>query len=308
MNAARSPERSRLPGWAVVLVALALLAVLALAVRASYPVGPSANSGTGRALLGAAVHDLLLAGLALLELAVLAGLVVFPWRRLREIGKHAEKAPRLPWPVVLRLAAIPVALLAIQALVLVWALAHGRRKVAGGGGGTATIHPVHSHGHAAVGNVSLGDATLVAVVIGVAVLLLLAGGVWLRNRRRTSLSGESPALVSDLTAGLDQGLEELAGGADPRQAVISAYARIEGSLARSGLARAVHETPLEYLQRALQKLHASAAAVSRLTALFETARFSVEAVDQAMRREAEEALGELRREIGEASAAGSGGS
>ena len=84
---------------------------------------------------------------------------------------------------------------------------------------------------------------------------------------------------------------------DPRQAVIKAYAGMERALAEDGLPRQPSETPLEYLRRALERLSASTAATTRLTSLFEQAKFSSHAIDEPMRREALAALGELRSEL-----------
>lgn len=306
MSSAAPRGGGRISGWLLPLAAMALLGVLAISVRATYRAGPSAATGGGAALLGSAVHVLLLVVVALLELAVLGALVFFPWRRLKDLGKSTENSPRLPWRVVLRLAAIPAAILLIQLLILIYALAHGRRRSASTQGVASSLTPhLAKGGHAAsVAPVSLGDATLVAVALGVLAVLLVAFFAIRSRRRRTALSGSEAELSLDLTAGLDQGLEELASGADPRQAVIHAYARMEHSLARSGLARQAQETPLEYLARTLGRIHASRAALARLTDLFETARFSVATVDQRMRQEAEAALAELRREIEQEAAAG----
>ena len=206
-------------------------------------------------VLGSIVHALLLLGVAVLELAVLLGVVFFPWRRLWEAGRHGEPVPRWSRRFLLRMVAIPVTLLLLQALVLLMALRNGLRKR------TAHVAPA-----AATPTVKLPSTH---TVVG-----------------------------SELSAGLDQSLAELAAGADPRQAVILAYERMEGALARAGLARNRFETPLEYLERALAQLQASRQALVRLTHLFEAARFSLHPVDQGMRAEAEGALAGLRRELG----------
>ncbi len=77
----------------------------------------------------------------------------------------------------------------------------------------------------------------------------------------------------------------------PGKAVIATYARMEETLAGAGLPRFVSETPLEYLGRVLRDLlHTSAEAVSRLTALFERAKFSPHEIDRGMKLEAIDAL------------------
>jgi hypothetical protein len=92
-------------------------------------------------------------------------------------------------------------------------------------------------------------------------------------------------------------LDDLHNERDPRRAVIAAYARMERTLAAHGLARRSSETPLEYLERALEELSASASSASRLTRLFEWARFSDHAVEPGMKEEAIEALEAVRAEL-----------
>jgi hypothetical protein len=79
--------------------------------------------------------------------------------------------------------------------------------------------------------------------------------------------------------------------------VIKAYAGMEHALAQDGLPRSPSETPVEYLRRALERLSASTAATTRLTALFEQAKFSTHVIDEPMRQEALAALGDLRTEL-----------
>ena len=85
--------------------------------------------------------------------------------------------------------------------------------------------------------------------------------------------------------------------ADARKAVIAAYARMEGVLARHGVPRLASETPLEYLSRVLSDLTARHEPVARLTDLFEVAKFSRRAVGPDMKRDAIDALQEIRDEL-----------
>ena len=73
---------------------------------------------------------------------------------------------------------------------------------------------------------------------------------------------------------MSDAIDDLEAEPDARRAVIAAYARMEGVLARHGLRRKPSETPLEYLRRILLGLTARADAVRRLTSLFEQAKFS----------------------------------
>jgi Domain of unknown function (DUF4129) len=72
---------------------------------------------------------------------------------------------------------------------------------------------------------------------------------------------------------------------------------MEKTLARSNLRRQPFEAPLEYLERVLIRLRASARSAQRLTHLFEEAKFSHHAVDEHMRTDAIDALSRLRSEL-----------
>jgi 4-amino-4-deoxy-L-arabinose transferase-like glycosyltransferase len=105
-------------------------------------------------------------------------------------------------------------------------------------------------------------------------------------------------LAAQLSAVLDVSLEDLYAERDPRRAVIATYARMEQTLAGAGLPRFVSETPLEYLGRVLRDLlNTSAEAVSRLTALFERAKFSPHEIDRGMKSDAIDALVSVRDEL-----------
>jgi hypothetical protein len=97
-------------------------------------------------------------------------------------------------------------------------------------------------------------------------------------------------------------IDDLEAEPDARRAVIAAYARMEGVLARHGLRRTPSETPLEYLRRILIGLAARPDAVKRLTSLFEQAKFSRREIDGEMKREAIGALREIRDDLREAPA------
>jgi hypothetical protein len=120
-----------------------------------------------------------------------------------------------------------------------------------------------------------------------------------RPSRRKPTEAE---LAARLSAVLDDSLDDLLAERDPRRAVVAAYARMERTLAGAGFPRAVAEAPLEYLGRVLRDLlHTSAEAVSKLTALFERAKFSHHEIDGGMKNEAIDALVAVRDELRAAS-------
>ena len=101
----------------------------------------------------------------------------------------------------------------------------------------------------------------------------------------------------EIALALDESLDDLRNEPDLRRAIIAAYARMERTLAGAGIPRRPSEAPLEYLARALSELDASAAAVTRLTDLFERAKFSQHEPDERMRADAVDALEAIRDEL-----------
>jgi hypothetical protein len=133
-----------------------------------------------------------------------------------------------------------------------------------------------------------------------AVLLAAGGGVGAlilaERRRRGRLPG--PELVrEDLSAALDETLEDLREESDPRRAVIAAYARMERVLAAHGIPRRRFEAPHEYLARVLADLTRKSRAAERLTRLFEVARFSPRDIPASMKDDAIAAVEDLQAEL-----------
>jgi MYXO-CTERM domain-containing protein len=137
------------------------------------------------------------------------------------------------------------------------------------------------------------------VVIAAAALGAAGVGAYLVRRRRPSLR-DAPALTEALAFALDDAIDDVRAETDPRRAVIKAYARMEQILGAYGLPRGPSEAPYEYLARTLQTLDASAAAVARLTDLFERAKFSLHEIGEEMRDDAIGALTAVRDELREA--------
>jgi hypothetical protein len=135
---------------------------------------------------------------------------------------------------------------------------------------------------------------LASVILGVAV----AAGLATRQRLRhgDELEAEA-ALAKALDEVLADTLDDLRAERDPRKAVIEAYARMERTFAAYRVPRNPAETPLEYVSRALDSLSVSAAAVRRLTRLYERAKFSARPVDTGMKEDAIETLAGVRAEL-----------
>lgn len=116
------------------------------------------------------------------------------------------------------------------------------------------------------------------------------------NRRRSKIVREV-TVTQELMAMLDETLDDLRNEADPRKAVIAAYARMERILAAHDLARRPSEAPLEYLARVLVDLRVTEEAVSKLTSLFERAKFSEHEIGVDAKEEAIDALVTLRDQL-----------
>ena len=85
---------------------------------------------------------------------------------------------------------------------------------------------------------------------------------------------------------VDAALEPLRDSADPRAAVIEAYARLEQLLAERELGRRTPEAPREYLGRVLRAEGMPERSLTTLTDLFEEARFSLHPIPQSAPRRA----------------------
>ena len=135
----------------------------------------------------------------------------------------------------------------------------------------------------------------IALVAGFVLAGIVAYVVSERRANRGRRSGE--ALAEQLAHVLDETLDDLRAEADPRRAIIAAYARLERVLAANGVARRAAETSDEYLPRVLDDLALDPRAVERLTVLFTRAKFSQHDVDTAMKEEAIGALEDVRDEL-----------
>jgi Domain of unknown function (DUF4129) len=136
------------------------------------------------------------------------------------------------------------------------------------------------------------------LVIGIGGLVLL-GGVWMyvRSRRRLAPLFEDDGLEADMVSAIETTIDDLRSERDARRAVIAAYALMEQTLARHGLARQRSEAPLEYLAQILRGLRVRESAVRTLTHLFEYAKFSGHEIDAAMKEEAIDALLAIRDDL-----------
>ena len=118
---------------------------------------------------------------------------------------------------------------------------------------------------------------------------------WRWRRRVRTAPGESPAteparVVHDeaqiARQAVDAALAPLREAAEPRAAVIEAYARMEHALAERELGRRTAEAPREYLGRIMREHGMPEESLTTLTALFEEARFSTHPIPESARQRA----------------------
>jgi hypothetical protein len=139
-------------------------------------------------------------------------------------------------------------------------------------------------------------------VLWASLVLLAAIAAYTYHRWRSDKLSFVPRLPEltvseDLAATIDDAIDDLEAEPDARRAVIAAYARMEAVLGRNGFQRIPSETAIEYLRRILHALTSRGDAVTRLTALFERAKFSRSEIDGSMKQEAIGALREIRDDL-----------
>jgi hypothetical protein len=152
----------------------------------------------------------------------------------------------------------------------------------------------------------LGDIAAGLEVLLIALVALIAVvQIWRRLRNRPR---RSPASAPVPTVALDE-REQLAGaigsgrrallGDDARAAVIACYAAMEQSLAASGVARRIADSPSDLLARAIAAGTVPAADGSTLTVLFRAARYSGHPMGAPELRQARAALDAIAQHLGQ---------
>jgi len=266
-------------------LALGVTALLVLAGIASHGRPLSGSRGSGPT---ATFFDYVLTTVVLLAVAGLAVLVY----SLVSIRRGAAVPRRGRWHLVSSLVTLALSA-AVAVLILHSKFEQRLRQLEQGlkGGQAAHAKPRQAR---PVRNARLrwDEVAIAAALLGGATALLLAS----RRTRRPPKPWRIRSREA-VSAALDFSLDDLRNEPDLRRAIIAAYARMERALAMAGVARRPSEAPFEYLERALRSLDTGGASVSRLTALFEWAKFSHHEPGPEMRDEAIAALAEVRDEL-----------
>jgi hypothetical protein len=245
-----------------------------------------------------------------LALAVLAAVARPLLRRLRRprgpspaTGTEGPEGERMPaWMRVLAVVLVLLTLLLVWYVVdgvtgqeprVVEGLDQGPPPDEGSESGTTTEGP------------SWPTLLMIAAVLAAVALL---------SRRRTLLrltGGSDPTVAAettvetdaaDLSSAVTAAEVELARPGDARAAIVAAYAamaaRLASDLARRGRPASAADTPTELLDRAAGSGLVDGAAAGTLTQLFREARFSRHPMGEPERRAAEQALAQVRDELG----------
>jgi hypothetical protein len=272
-----------------------LLAVAAVATRgggagSTAPPGSDAASTAGH-------HAVIIVIVVLTPILALLGGALFIYAqvfRLREMDAEAVKRTKRNRR---RLAIAFAVFLAVEAYALrtghrPWGFLHLSNPFSSAGGGSRGIAP-HQVPRSAHTPITGTDWTAIVVIW---VLLLAAAAILvvrLRGARGTLRQRPLPAEADEPG---EPEVARLRRERNPRRAVIAAYAAMERLMARDGVPRGAHEAPMEYLGRVTLQGHHGVAAVHRITALFQRARFSGRPIDEEMRGRAIDAVEELEGE------------
>jgi hypothetical protein len=281
-----SGSRARL--WAPLAAAGLLLAVI---------VGVASRPGQTDAAMPAApvsavayVLDVLFFLALALGLLILAAIVWALWPRPGE-QRPLPMRPPPPWWMRMVMALLPLVLLTTMLAVAATNHRKGQPplRLLGPPPPPAPVPPAAAG--ASGGGAALAAAITVAVLLALAAIVITLLVLRSRARRRT---GAPRTHRQALAEAVDESLDALRATADPRRAVIAAYAALERALSRAGLPRGRHEAPFEYVPRALDRLPDHGPHLHRLAELFELAKFSRHDIDPAMRDEALRALTAVR--------------
>jgi hypothetical protein len=272
----------------VLLIGAILLIAVAIGAHAAFTRTALAPSASG-AWLDALYAVLGIAAGAVVGLLVAAIIFGALRRRRREPDERERERQGSPVYALLFIGGF--------ALAVLWLLINAPRRSIGEAPRIVSGGATSPAGAVAGPPPSSPTALVVGVVVGIALVALAALFLLIRARSRHATPVAPPDEPSPLLGAVDAALDALDSDADPRRAVIAAYATMERLLAAAGSPRRAADAPTEHLERSLVLLGSGRASARRLTELFERARFSVQAIDEQVRRSAFEALAAVRRDL-----------
>ena len=270
------------------LAVLALVTVVAIAATGSTPGGSDRTRAPSDSLLDA------LFTLWLVAMAAGGVLLVYGLTQRKAIAQELASGRYRRFSLLASLAFVVMAVAVVRLVRLL------RASSTGGAGEDAPpgVGNIVATSPGQRGTATYEPGISWFVVTAVVGLVVAAAFAYVLSRRRAHVAVESEDDLAELLAlALDDALDDLRAEADPRRAIVAAYARMERVLAASGVPRHASETADEYLGRVLRDLAPDSDAVARLTGLFTQAKFSHHDVDAAMKEEAIEALEQVRDEL-----------
>lgn len=287
----------RRPAVAATALLGVVLAVMAASSGASG--GSREHSLAVRSVLASVVVTL--AGLGLLAI-----LVLMVRSLLARRGKGVERTKeKVPVPLILKMGALVLLALVVLALYFLFSTAHGHRpRPAGLGASHAPPAPRRATGPLVPFD---GTASFLTAVVGVGLFALLL----LRKRLISLFRPASPPLAHlqmapSQPAGAPSGpvsqlpLPDPTSFADPRQAVLAAYARFSALMTRRGNPRKLAETVFEYenrLELPPETGKGAKLAAGELSDLFALARYSEAGIGEEDRRRAINHLAEIEQHL-----------
>ncbi len=293
-------ESSTQPLRAAVVVAGITAAAAIVAAAARGPLSRSSPVDAASASAPVTALSFLLLGAGIVALTAL-GILVFRQRRRKDDPEdHASEPPEISW--IWKVVAI-LAPLALGAALILAAVTGAKklpvaRNLGGGFGGGLGL----ASGRAAPATGGRGGYVLPAwlpwTILAIVLVAILAGvAVLVLRRGRAPADAPEPAAAGEAVRAA---IAALQADADPRGAVIAAYAAMQRTLATHGLVRSPSEAPREFLRRVLVADRAAEEDAGTLTGLFEEARFSTHPISERTRERALSALRslELRPQIG----------
>jgi hypothetical protein len=272
-----------------------LLAVAALATRGGGS-GSTAPPGSDAAAT-AGHHAVIIAIVVLAPIVALLGGALFVYAQVFRLRERDAEAVKRVKRNRRRLAIAFAVILAVEAYALrtghrPWGLLHLSNPFSSGGG---RAHGIGAHRLPRPAHTPITGTDWTAVVV-IWILLLAAGAILLVRLRSARGALRPRPLPAAADGPPEPEVARLRRERNPRRAVIAAYAAMERLMARDGIPRGAHEAPMEYLGRVTLQGHHGVAAVHRITALFQRARFSGRPIDEEMRGRAIAAVEELEDE------------
>jgi hypothetical protein len=264
------------------LLATGLLFVVAFGSRAA--LSPEVPQRAGVTLPAHLAQYLaLLAAPVALALIIALVFVLIPQGRSAEgedEGRVSTFARMPPWMRPLAIAAL-VAMMSVPVALAIWASGKSTdQSLPEPSGSRGAVSPGSARS-SRTSAASFQWSLIPVAIVTTAGLGLVAFAVV--RRRPPVTAGETLSSATRVRRSLIDSIAALRAEADPRRAVIAAYARMEHDLSILGISRRVSETASEYLDRLLTRLEVSPSSAVRLTALFERAKFGHRSVDDSMK-------------------------